>query len=181
MSLRRIFAILLKDLRDAGRDGRILVLLALPIGMAVFYNATIGDDDELPETKVAVVERAGGKLAGELRVGDGQERQAAPALASSPGVRAQARRRRGRRARGRRARGRRHASALVLVSPDASPTAQSVVALVPDAVARAAGPTPAARTQVAGVAPANQKPTSSSSRARLRCSSSSSCSSPSSR
>ena len=75
MSLRRIFAILLKDLRDAGRDGRILVLLALPIGMAVFYNATIGDDDELPETKVAVVESGGGALARELRTATRQERR----------------------------------------------------------------------------------------------------------
>ena len=53
VSLRRVLAILLKDLRDAGRDGRILVLLALPIGMALFYNATIDDPDELPTAKVA--------------------------------------------------------------------------------------------------------------------------------
>ena len=158
MSVRRIFAILLKDLRDAGRDGRILVLLALPIGMAVFYNATIQDDDTLPETKVAVVERAPGKLAGELRSATAKSvklrLRSAPSSASALKLVAGgdvdlavvAREGAG------------TPSALVLVSPDASATTQAVVALVPDAVARAAGATPAARTQVRSVAPANQKP-----------------------
>jgi hypothetical protein len=36
MRLHAVGAIVLKDLRDAGRDGRILVLLLLPIGLAVF-------------------------------------------------------------------------------------------------------------------------------------------------
>ena len=158
MSLRRILTILYKDLRDAGRDGRILVLLALPIGMAIFYNALIEDDDALPETEVAVVESAGGKLAGELRSATGKSvklrlRKAGTAAAArelvakgevefavverqDPGT----------------------PSALVLVSEDASPTAQSVVALVPDALTRAAGRTPAAQTRVSSVAPSDQKP-----------------------
>ncbi len=158
MSLRRIFAMLLKDLRDGVRDGRILVLLALPIGMAVFYNATIGDDDELPETTVAVVERAGGTVARELRsatgksvklrfvdaasaasarklVADGEVDVAVMAREASTTP-----------------------SALVLVSEDASPQAQSVVALVPDALTRAAGRTPTAQTTVASVAPADRRP-----------------------
>jgi hypothetical protein len=50
------------------------------------------------------------------------------------------------------------ARAQVLVALDASPTAQSVVALVPDALTRAAGRAPAAQTQVASVAPTDQKP-----------------------
>jgi hypothetical protein len=159
VSVRRIFAILVKDLRDAGRDGRILVLLALPIAMAVFYNATIGDEDELPETKVAVVESAGGKLAKELRAATGKSVKLRLRRASSAGsarklvadgdvalavvVEAENAGTPG---------------ALVLVSQDASPTAQAVVALVPDALTRAAGRTPAARTRVSSVAPAHQKP-----------------------
>ena len=160
MSLRRIFAILLKDLRDAGRDGRILVLLALPIGMAVFYNATIEDDDKLPETKVAVVEPAGGKLAGELRTATGKSVKLRLERASSAGVRAQARRRRrGRRSPSSRVRKRpRRRARWCSSSQDASSTAQAVVALVPDALTRAAGRTPPARTQVTTVAPADQKP-----------------------
>lgn len=55
MNARRILAILTKDLRDAFRDGRVLVLLLLPIGLAVFYNATVEDEDELPQADVAVV------------------------------------------------------------------------------------------------------------------------------
>ena len=40
---------------------------ALPIGLAVFYNATIQDDDKLPETKVAVVQSGDKGVARELR------------------------------------------------------------------------------------------------------------------
>lgn len=49
-------------------------------------------------------------------------------------------------------------SALVLVAQDASPAAQSVAALVPDALTRAVGRTPVAQTEVRSVAPASQKP-----------------------
>lgn len=161
MSARRILAILVKDLRDAMRDGRILVLLALPVGMAVFYNATIGDSDALPETEVAVAAPGGGDaLVRELRAATGksvklQVRAAAGAtaarrlvanadvelaiVADAAGTGARP-------------------SALVLVAANASPTAQSVAALVPDALARAAGRTPAATTRVAAVAPADRRP-----------------------
>ena len=44
------------------------------------------------------------------------------------------------------------------MAQDASPAAQSVVALVPDALASAAGRTPAARTDVSVVASADQEP-----------------------
>jgi energy-coupling factor transporter ATP-binding protein EcfA2 len=67
MRLRSVGAILLKDLRDAGRDGRILVLLLLPIGLAVFYNAVIGDKNELPKTKVAIVDPGNRGVAQQLR------------------------------------------------------------------------------------------------------------------
>ena len=160
MNLRRISAILGKDLRDAFRDGRILVLLLLPIGMAVFYNATIQDDDELPTTKVAVVEPAGGEVARELRAATGRSvelrLQRAPSVTAARRLVAD----------GEAALavvvgavgGAGPAQAQVLVARDASPTAQSVVALVPDALTRAAGRAPAAQTQVTSVAPADQKP-----------------------
>ncbi len=160
MNLRRIFAILLKDLRDAGRDGRILVLLALPIGMAVFYNATIGDDDELPETNVAIVESSGGggALSRELRAATGKSvelklrtavsAEAARKLVAEDDVELAIVERKSAGI----------PRALVLVGRDASPTTQSVVALVPDALARASGSTPAAQTQVVPVAPADQAP-----------------------
>ncbi|MDQ3675937.1 MAG: ABC transporter permease [Actinomycetota bacterium] len=160
MNLRRILAILGKDLRDAGRDGRIVALLLLPIGFAVFYNATIDDEDELPITKVAVVEPADRGVARELRQSAGksvkvevkQARDAtaarklvaedeadfavvvAPARSDGP------------------------SRAQVLVSQNASPTAQSVVALVPDALTRASGREPPARTQIRAVPPVDQKP-----------------------
>jgi ABC-2 family transporter len=162
MSLRRMYAILGKDLRDAFRDGRILVLLLLPIGMAVFYNATIQDADELPTTKVAVVEPAPGKVARELRAATGRSvklrLRRAPSAAAARRLVAdgdvqlavvvvgEAAARAG------------PVRAQVLVARDASPTAQSVAALVPDALTRGAGRAPAARTQVIAVTPADQKP-----------------------
>jgi len=162
MSLRRVLAILLKDLRDAGRDGRILVLLALPIGLALFYNATIDDPDELPTAKVAIVEPAGGAVADELRRSAGRSvkvevRQAADGPAARrlvaddkvafavvvdrAATRTDA-----------------PARADVLVGSDIKPTAQSVVALVPDALTRAAGERPGAQMQVSTVAQTDPKP-----------------------
>jgi hypothetical protein len=162
VSARRVVAILVKDLRDAMRDGRIVVLLVLPIALAVLYNATIDDGDTLPSVQVAVVESGPGTVAKQLRLAAGKsvkldlQRAAdatvarrlvakgdaelavvvAPATVGGGGP----------------------AQADVLVSTDASPTAQSVVALVPDALTRAAGREPTARTQVQAVAPADLKP-----------------------
>jgi hypothetical protein len=151
VSLRRIGAILGKDLRDAFRDGRIIVLLLLPIGMAVFYNATIDDEDELPTTKVAVVEPGGRDVAGRLRATTGKSVELEIRRASTPAA----------------ARklvadgdvalaviadsggGGGPVRALVLVERDASPTAQSVVALVPQALSRQ--PTAQVRVQSVGV------------------------------
>ena len=163
MSPRRIIAILLKDLRDAGRDGRILVLLALPIALAVFYNATIDDQGTLPSVDVVVVDSPPGNVTEQLRRAAGKSvelklRRAGDAASARRLV----------------ARGDAELAVVVapapvagtggpvradvLVSTDASPTAQSVVAIVPDALARAAGREPAARTQVRAVAPTDQSP-----------------------
>jgi hypothetical protein len=162
MSARRVIAILLKDLRDAGRDGRIVVLLVLPIALAVLYNATVDDGDTLPSVDVAVVQSGPGTVAKQLRLSAGKSvelelRRAADATAArrlvahgdvelavvvAPPA----------------ATGEGPARADVLVSTDASPTAQSVVALVPDALTRAAGREPTAQTQLRAVAPADQDP-----------------------
>ena len=72
VSARRIVAILIKDLRDAGRDGRILLLLLTPIGGAVLYNATSPDAHELPTAQVAIVDAGGRGVADELRAAAGQ-------------------------------------------------------------------------------------------------------------
>ena len=155
MSLRRIGAILGKDLRDAFRDGRIIVLLLLPIGMAVFYNATIDDEDELPTTKVAVVEPGGPDVASRLRATTGKSVDLEIRRASTPTA----------------ARklvadgdvalaviadsgGGGPVRALVLVQRDASPTAQSVVALVPQALSRQ----PTAQVRVQSVGAVDPKP-----------------------
>ncbi|MEA2184294.1 MAG: type transport system permease protein [Solirubrobacteraceae bacterium] len=160
VNLRRILAILVKDLRDTGRDGRIIVVLLLPIGMAVFYNSTFADPKELPTTEVAIVDSGGHGVARELRAAAGksvkvhlrQTRDAASArrlvaandvdfaVVVAPTAREGS------------------APAEVLVAEDASPTAQSVIALVPDALTRAAGHEPPAQTQVRAVAAAGSQP-----------------------
>ena len=66
MNLTRMRAILGKDLRDALRDGRILVLLLLPIGLAVLYNRTTPEDD-VPRVEVAIVDPEGTGIGDELR------------------------------------------------------------------------------------------------------------------
>jgi hypothetical protein len=155
---RRILAILKKDLRDAWRDGRIIVLLLMPIGIALI--PTIGGSEERPTTTVAVVEPSGGSVARELRDAAGKsaelELEAARDVASArrlvaaddvefavavaPAAAAQPPR------------------AEILVSESASPAAHAVVALVPDALARAAGRSPTAQTQVRAVANTDRNP-----------------------
>ena len=44
MSRRRILTILVKDLKDAIRDARVLFALLLPLGIGVFYNLTFSDE-----------------------------------------------------------------------------------------------------------------------------------------
>ena len=53
LRLRRILTILVKDLKDAVRDARVLFALLLPLGIGVFYNLTFSDDAlALVEAKV---------------------------------------------------------------------------------------------------------------------------------
>ncbi|WP_205695535.1 ABC transporter permease [Conexibacter sp. SYSU D00693] len=157
MSARRVVAILLKDLQDAVRDGRVLVLLLLPIAMAIFYNATTDDQDELPTAEVAMVDRADVGVSRELQRAAGRSvelelrnassREAAERLVRDDDAEFAVVVREGRRP-----------TAQVLVPPDASPTAQSVVALVPDALARATGRPPATDVQVSALRLADRDP-----------------------
>jgi hypothetical protein len=159
MNLRRILAILVKDLRDAWRDGRIVVLLLMPIGIALI--PTVGGTDERPSTDVVVVDQARSGVAAQLRqvaekgidvkltetrdvaaarrrVAEEEDEVAVvvgPATTRSGTPRAE-----------------------ILLGASASPAAQSIVALVPDALTRAAGGEPAARPALRVIAPANRKP-----------------------
>lgn len=58
-SLRRIVAILLKDLRDAVRDARVLFAVLTPLAVGVFYNFAFDDEEPAPQAIVAVSEGAG--------------------------------------------------------------------------------------------------------------------------
>ena len=42
-SFRRVYAIFIKDLKDAIRDARVLIALILPLGIGFFYNVTFDD------------------------------------------------------------------------------------------------------------------------------------------
>lgn len=158
MSLTRILAILVKDLRAVWLDGRIVVLLLMPIGFAVIATAVNGGD-ERPLTTIAVVESDGSvtselgsavEQSVELELEQAESASAARQLVADRDVEAaivvlatsggQAPR------------------AEILVAEDASPSAQSVIALVPDVLAGAAGLPPTAQTQIQVVAPADQKP-----------------------
>jgi hypothetical protein len=155
MSPRRILAILTKDLRDAWRDGRIIVLLLLPIGVGVF--TTVANEERLPMTGVAVVDWADGRVSSELRTIAGKTAKlelsrAADAAAARRLVAAEkvdvavvvgasgAPR------------------AEILLAQDASAAGRSLVDLVPVALARAAGREPPPRPRVDVVAAVNQKP-----------------------
>lgn len=54
MSRRRIVTILVKDLKDAIKDARVLFALLLPLGIGLFYNATFSDE-ALDTVKAEVV------------------------------------------------------------------------------------------------------------------------------
>jgi hypothetical protein len=155
MSPRRVLAILVKDLRAAWRDGRILVLLLLPIGVGVF--SATANDETLPTTRVVVVDQRDGSVSRELRnvVGTSAKLE----LTRAPGAEA-----------ARKLVAEEEVDLAVVVAPagapraeilvaaDASPTGQSIVELVPIALARAAGNEPAARPPVHVVPAADQKP-----------------------
>ena len=163
MTPRRVLAILVKDLRDALRDGRILIVLLLPIGLAVFWHQTAPDEDERPTTTVAVVDPARIGLAAELR--QAAARSVEVTTRAAPDARAARRLVDADRAAfavvARRSEsGSAPARADVLVPENATPTAQSVVALVPDAFAAAARrpPTIDVRLRSLPVAASDRRP-----------------------
>ena len=157
MNARRVLAILGKDLRDAWRDGRIGILLIMPVAIALIP-ALGGTQDDRPATDVAVVEQAGGRLSAELqhvaakgvdiritrvpnaaaarRLVAAQDAEVAVVVTPAPAPQ----------------------PATILVGAGASPAAQSVVALVPDAVLRAQGRRPAVGPRLQVVAPTDRKP-----------------------
>jgi hypothetical protein len=157
MSPRRILAILTKDVRESWRDGRIVVLLLLPIGVGVFTVLVNNQTTTLPTTSIAVVDQRDGAVTRELRsiagksaklelqrAGDAaaarklvadEEVDVAVVVAPTGAPRAK-----------------------LLVATDASPAGQSILELAPIALARAAGQDPPARPPVEVVPPANQKP-----------------------
>ena len=163
MIARRVSAILGKDLREALRDGRILLLLLLPIALAVFYNATTPDRDELPQTTIVVVDPGRTGVAQQLRrataesvqvevlpardaraarrIVDADDASLAVVAAPAGGPDAPAR-------------------AEVLLPENATPTAQAVVAAVPQAVAAAADrpPTTDVRIRRLPVSAADREP-----------------------
>jgi ABC-2 type transport system permease protein len=155
MSPRRILAILAKDLRDAWRDGRVLVLLLLPIGVGVF--TAVANEERLPTTYAAVVDRPDGSVSRELRTIAGKSAEIK--LKRAPDAAA-----------ARRLVADEEVDVAVVVAPagaprarilvaqDASPAGQAIVELAPVALARAAGREPPARPPVVVVPAADQKP-----------------------
>ena len=157
MSPRRILAMLHKDLRDGWRDGRIVLLLLMPVLIALI--PAVSGGDTLPTAKVVVVDQGDGGVIRELRRAAGKsvkievtrasdigaartliaDEEAELAVVIAPTARAAAR-------------------PEILVAAGASPSAQAVVALVPDALERAAGGVPAVQAKVRTVAPTNRKP-----------------------
>jgi hypothetical protein len=163
MSWARIQAILLKDLRDAMRDGRVVIVLLLPIAIAIYFAATTSDTEERPRTTVVVVDPDGLGVADQLRertaravevrtktaedeaaarrLVDDDEAAFAVVVAGRPAAEEPV-------------------QARVLLPENATPTAQSVVGAVPDAVTAAAGRDPAAVVQTTAlpVSAADQSP-----------------------
>ena len=159
MNARRMLAILAKDLRDAMRDGRVLVLLILPIGMAVFYNAT-ASDGEPPRARVAVVDpaqtgfgeelRSSAAKSVDVRLRTAPDEAAARRLVATDEVglaiitapRS----------------GDEPARARLLLARDAAPAVQSVAAIVPAVATRVAGLRPTAAVEVQPVTVTEQEP-----------------------
>lgn len=55
MSLSRIWTILRKDLVDAIRDGRVLAVILIPIGLGLMYGALYPDEEPRPTADVVIV------------------------------------------------------------------------------------------------------------------------------
>lgn len=76
MHARMIRTIFSKDLIDAIRDARVLVAIIVPIGIGLFYNATIGDTDpSTPSYRLAIASEGPTALPDAIRqvVGSGVE------------------------------------------------------------------------------------------------------------
>lgn len=147
MSLRRVFTVLGKDLTDIFRDGRLYVLLLIPVGLAVFYNATAPERKERPSSEIVVVDpgatglraaldratRRSVKLETRVVRSAEEARRLVRAddedMAVIAGPKGSSR-------------------ATVLLPLDASATTQTVAGIVPDAVAALAGRPPASQVRV---------------------------------
>ncbi|MEO6867027.1 MAG: ABC transporter permease [Gaiellales bacterium] len=57
----------LRDLRDAIRDGRILIAVLLPVGLAVYYGIAFADIDKLPSVHLQVVGAPASLIVDEVR------------------------------------------------------------------------------------------------------------------
>ena len=66
-SLNRILAILLKDLRDAVRDARILFAVLTPLAIGIFYSFAFDDDEPAQQAVIGVTEDTGETFVETLR------------------------------------------------------------------------------------------------------------------
>jgi hypothetical protein len=162
MSWRRIYAILDKDVRDALRDGRVALLLLMPIAFAVAFNAISPEEGELPKVSVAVVDPQDVGLASALK--EASKRTAELEIVRADGEREAKRRIADDDADlaviGRGSEGDGPARATVLLPDGSSTNTESVVPVVADAVTAAAGRAPPSEVRVDEyrVDPATQKP-----------------------
>ena len=62
-----VWTIFLKDLRDAIRDGRVLLALLVPMGLGLFYNVLFDDETPRPTATVAYTSSAPSRLPEQLR------------------------------------------------------------------------------------------------------------------
>jgi hypothetical protein len=157
MSPRRVLAILVKDLRDAWRDGRIVLLLVMPIGIALLPSIS-GDADALPTAKVAIVGAGDGAVARELRRATGKSVRIETVRAADAAAARRLVAREGVELAVVVMPGRRSPRAEILVGEGATPAAQSVAALLPSALARAAGVPPGVQARVRVVPAVDRKP-----------------------
>jgi len=147
MRHRRVFTILNKDLTDAFRDGRVYVALLLPIAMAVGYNLAAPERNERPSSNIVIVDQGGAGL----RKAIGRATERSVELKTRVVRNADEARRLVRAGDEEMAvvAGPEDSSrATVLLPEDASPEAQTVARIVPDAVAALAKRPPASQVRV---------------------------------
>lgn len=162
MSWRRIWTITRKDLADAIRDGRVLAVLIIPIALGVLYSAVYPEKEPRPTADVVVVGASpdAARVATELprdvrrsldltltRQADEAKARAAVAdddadvaVVIPDGLLEQAQ-------------AGRAPPVRAYVAPDASPTANAVLDLVPSTLSRLADRPPAVTVQATPVEP----------------------------